>query len=441
MIGSVVWAEAISLIFGVPIMNILKRFDQPQAELDIATVRRHLSILPWVKFTLAVGVAACAFTLNTAARAVSFTGLGALDKTFFYSDAIKISADGSTISGSSINPGGQTQEAFRWTQANGMQGLGFLNKAGDKADYGEAWGLSADGSTIVGSNGYGLGANGYEAFRWTKDTGMVGLGTLSGSDSSAAYDVSGDGSIAVGGLFGGRTEAFRWTDTTGILGLGLLPGQNYSQANAISANGQVITGDSGKRDVKGNLTESEVFRWLQTSNTMESLGRLPGNLYSNAFGISADGSTIVGYSATELSPDFSPTAFRWTPTTGMQNLGMTGINSLAWDVSDDGATIVGRAGSGKGAVIWRSGLEMTSLQDILTTAGVDLTGWTLDSATGVSGNGLKIVGFGTNPDGNTEAWLADLEGVPEPVPTPALLPGLLAIGWKTWRKRKQQAIA
>jgi hypothetical protein len=30
---------------------------------------------------------------------------------------------------------------------------------------------------------------------------------------------------------------------------------------------------------------------------------------------------------------------------------------------------------------------------------------------------------------------------PESVPTPALLPGLLAIGWKTWRKRKHQAIA
>jgi hypothetical protein len=28
-----------------------------------------------------------------------------------------------------------------------------------------------------------------------------------------------------------------------------------------------------------------------------------------------------------------------------------------------------------------------------------------------------------------------------PVPTPALLPGLFAIGWKTWRKRKYQAIA
>jgi hypothetical protein len=30
---------------------------------------------------------------------------------------------------------------------------------------------------------------------------------------------------------------------------------------------------------------------------------------------------------------------------------------------------------------------------------------------------------------------------PEGVPTPAMLPGLLALGWKTWRKRKHQAIA
>jgi hypothetical protein len=30
---------------------------------------------------------------------------------------------------------------------------------------------------------------------------------------------------------------------------------------------------------------------------------------------------------------------------------------------------------------------------------------------------------------------------PEAVPTPALLPGLFAIGWKSWRKRKDQAIA
>jgi hypothetical protein len=59
-------------------LDVLKQFGQLQTELDIAMVRRHSSILPWVKFTLAVGVAACTFILNTVARAVSFTGLGAL---------------------------------------------------------------------------------------------------------------------------------------------------------------------------------------------------------------------------------------------------------------------------------------------------------------------------------------------------------------------------
>jgi probable HAF family extracellular repeat protein len=428
-----------SFIFGVPTMDVLKQFGQPQTELGIATVRRHPSILPWVKFTLAVGVVACTFTLNTVARAVSFTGLGALDGAYFYSDTGKISADGSTVSGSSVNPGAKTQEAFRWTQVNGMQGLGFLSHGSEKANLGEAWGLSADGSTIVGYNAYGFGANGYEAFRWTEGTGIVGLGTLDGSKSSAAYDVSHDGTTVVGVLFGGRQEAFRWTPAAGLVGLGFLSDKNYtySSAQAISADGRVITGESGKRDDKGNITESEAFRWLQTSNTMEALGRLPGDRYSNAFGISADGSTIVGFSSTDLSQ----TAFRWTPTTGMQNLGITGINSLAWDVSDDGDTIVGLAGSGKGAVIWRSGLEMTPLQDILIAAGVDLNGWTLESATGISGDGRKVVGFGINPDGNREAWLADLKGLPETVPTPALLPGLLAIAYKTHRKRKHQAIA
>ncbi len=421
-------------------MNILKRFGQPQTESDISMVRHHPGILLWVKFTLAVGVVACTFTLNTVARAVSFTGLGALDEAYFYSYTSRISADGSTVSGSSVNPGALTQGAFRWTQVNGMQGLGFLSNGSEQANFGEAWGLSADGSTIVGYNAYGFGANGYEAFRWTEDTGIVGLGTLDGSKSSAAYGVSSDGSTVVGGVDDpqhSRQEAFRWTEATGMIGLGFLPGKTYSGANAISADGRVITGESGKRDQAGKVTESEAFRWLQTNNTMEALGRLPGDLYSNAFGVSADGSTIVGFSGT----DSSLTAFRWTPTTGMQNLGMTGINSLAWDVSDDGATIVGLAGGGKGAVIWRSGLEMTPLQDILIAAGVDLTGWTLESATGISGDGRKVVGFGTNRDGNTEAWLADLEGIPEPVPTPALLPGLLAIAYKTHRKRKHQTIA
>ena len=41
------------------------------------------------------------------------------------------------------------------------------------------------------------------------------------------------------------------------------------------------------------------------------------------------------------------------------------------------------------------------------------TGWTLWSATGISADATTIVGYGANPSGQTEAWLANIS-VPEP---------------------------
>lgn len=41
--------------------------------------------------------------------------------------------------------------------------------------------------------------------------------------------------------------------------------------------------------------------------------------------------------------------------------------------------------------------------------GLDLTGWQLWSANSVSDDGLAIAGYGTNPSGNIEAWIAVLE--------------------------------
>jgi hypothetical protein len=49
---------------------------------------------------------------------------------------------------------------------------------------------------------------------------------------------------------------------------------------------------------------------------------------------------------------------------------------------------------------------MRDLQQVLTGLGVNLTGWTLEQATGISGDGQTIVGFGTDPSGLTEAWVA-----------------------------------
>ena len=55
--------------------------------------------------------------------------------------------------------------------------------------------MSANGSVVVGISD---SASGFEAFRWTKAGGMVGLGFLPGDVESDAFGVSADGSVIVG---------------------------------------------------------------------------------------------------------------------------------------------------------------------------------------------------------------------------------------------------
>ena len=68
---------------------------------------------------------------------------------------------------------------------------------------------------------------------------------------------------------------------------------------------------------------------------------------------------------------------------------------------------------------------MRSLMNVLTSdLGLDLTGWTLREAWDVSDDGLTIVGWGDNPSGITEGWVAH---IPEPATLPLLaLSALLA---------------
>ena len=150
-----------------------------------------------------------------------------------------------------------------------------------------------------------------------------------------------------------------------------------------------------------------------------------------------DGEVIVGIG----SSDDGIEAMRWTQAEGMVGLGDLdggGYFSRAWGVSDDGSIVVGDATTALGseAFIWDEVNGMQPLQDVLTGAGLDLTGWQLGAALGVSGDGTVIWGNATNPDGNAEGWIAHLgTPVPEPGSSVVCFSGL-ALGVLMRRRRR-----
>jgi len=354
----------------------------------------------------------CGFVQVSFGGIVGFQGVGA-------GIVHDVSGDGSVVVGST------GKEAFRWTQVSGIVGLGDLSGGGFGSN---AQSVSADGSVIVGRSESKLGN---EAFRWTAETGMVGLGDLVGGDfSSIAYGVSADGSVVVGKGYsasGSPSEAFRWTAETGMEALGDLPGGRFiSSAYGVSADGAAIVGSSSiGDDLYG------AFRWVDLNGNGavdpdETLDSHPefglfDQIWTRAYSVSADGSVVVGYGRSE--------AFRWTSESGMVGLGdLPGgdFESVALDVRADGSVVVGWSETGVNrheAFIWDEIYGMRNLGDVLVNDyGLDLTGWTLRSTTGISDDGLTFVGSGLNPSGYREGWVATI-----PEPGTVLLLGLGAV--------------
>lgn len=331
------------------------------------------------------------------AQTASFTGLGDLAGGEFNSHAYSVSADGSVVVGKGKTVNGDA--AFRWTEADGLVGLGDL-PGGDVVS--KATFTSADGAVVVGES---QSANGLEAFRWTEDGGMVGLGTLPGSGFffSRALSVSADGSVVVGeSQSADGFQAFRWEDGT-MTGLGDLPGDLFfSQAYTISSEGNVIAGQS--RSANG----PEAFRWTEDEGLV-GLGDLPGGTYfSVVYSASADGEVLAGWGQSAEGIE----AFRWKDgtMTGLGDLPGSFFFSVALATSSDGSVVVGYSEAepqGYHAFLWTEADGMRNLKEVLEADyGLDLAGWKLSLPYDISEDGTTIVGYGTNPAGQTEAWRA-----------------------------------
>ncbi|MBS0535506.1 MAG: autotransporter domain-containing protein [Proteobacteria bacterium] len=161
-----------------------------------------------------------------------------------------------------------------------------------------------------------------------------------------------------------------------FIGLGFLPGGVYSNAFGLSADGTVVAGQADGAD-----GFPRAFRW--SGGVMTNLGTLGGNT-SYGLGVSGDGSAVVGYS--NLADNTTYHAFRWSGGV-MTDLGtLGGTHSEAHAVSADGATVVGYAqitgNTAQHAFRWNGG-TMTDLGTL---------GGTNSLAKGVSGDGSVVVG-------------------------------------------------
>jgi len=117
---------------------------------------------------------------------------------------------------------------------------------------------------------------------------------------------------------------------------------------------------------------------------------------------------------------------------GLGDLSGGEFSSEARAISADGSVVVGRASSGSGdeAFIWDEENGMRSLRDILIAQSVGgIQGWSLRDARGISADGRTIVGYGINPSGYEEAFIATI-----PEPSSAIFIGIGLIGMSLRRR-------
>ncbi|MBL1218969.1 MAG: hypothetical protein D8M59_15930 [Planctomycetes bacterium] len=366
----------------------------------------------------ALAVAASVVVSSTTAavgQEASFTGLGYLDGSakLLGSQADGLSSDGSKIVGWSYvfdrNLGWPVAHGFVWSEATGMLDLGLADNGG--LDSTGATAISDDGSIVAGQNGFTNNEGFYEirnGMFWTDAMGGNPYGTVF-NEMLAITDLTPDGNVMVGatripGPWPIIDSAFYYTQGGGLVELGYLPDGVYSAGEAVSADGSVIVGYG---DGEGAIA---AFRWTEATGVQYLTGQETG-VYSQAFGITPDGNTIVGAYGLPYEE-----ACYWNPDDEFVTIGTLpgSRKGYSLDVSADASTIVGYSWWDTGeneAFIWTQAGGLRSLKEVLTADyGLDLTGWTLRRATGISDDGSTICGWGTAPDGHIEGWKAVIPG-------------------------------
>lgn len=261
----------------------------------------------------------------------------------------------------------------------------------------------------INDNGDIVGQSASRAFLYSGGI-MTDIGTLGGGYGIAdGINNSGD-IVGISNNINGFTHAFRLSNGT-MIDLDSET-SNYSRGYDINNSGQ-ITG----------IVNNRGFIW--ENGQMSDLGDLFGGAGDTTPFAINDLGQIVGYSILPNSTEMQP--FFWQDGV-MTSIDILSSSGYARDINNLGE-VVGK--DGDVPFIWDSIGGMRNLNDLLDSSGED---WLLSHAFGVNDSG-QIVGFGSNPDGDTHAYLLTPTVVPEPISSTLFLIGGATLGFRRWRKR------
>lgn len=333
-----------------------------------------------------------------------------------------VSADGTIVLGSHFNGDGM-ERPYYWSTGN-MPELAAV-PSDLRTNHVTPLALSGDGTLWVGQ---------------TQNTMMAGAPIMSAGGTrtqfgnfrppttavgAAIVDTTNDGTKSVGWVDDGSNigvHAFTW-DTSGRPSP--LPPpmvammSQYYVAGAVTRDGHIITG-SVREPMGGNWY---VVGWSYdpASTPPPPTAQAPGGTLAVAVhGVREDGRMSAGTyrDAAQVSFAFVTDQTRFHVIAPM--IGTMNATSNAWDISDDGATIVGdvdssgmTGGMGLQAVVWRGPQPSVPqyLEAMLRNLNVDLRGCTLKTAYGVSADGTVIVGEASS---TTVARLGFIARLPAP---------------------------
>lgn len=303
-------------------------------------------------------------------QAAKFQGIPGL------TGASAISSDGRHVAGYGLDPE-YGRVASRWEYLEGVTHL----SAGDPLA------ISLDGRTVLVSPP--IPDEGPSGSYVVHGTGQypphASVGGGSASNGEHLNAMTDDGLTIVGG----NSTGPRKFDTLELLSSNDLQGQpliGSGSATAVSADGHYI------------LTGGVLFKDQSQIVPLPGLTGFPHDLSPNAKTISGTG------------PGGN---FLYNLTNGVQK-SFAGAGTIM-DVSDNGRGVgvaLGQNGAPASALYWDDGLnaplDMKVYLENQLGLGDALQGWTLTTASAISADGRIITGSGINPQGQGQAWIADL---------------------------------